>query len=191
MGPQGETGATGATGIGETGPTGPQGESGSTGPQGTTGPTGVTGAFEQSFLFAWTTEEQPLTPTPVAGEQGDAVEFSDALPMGAALSFAGPAEIEILESGYYHVSWEVYKWGYDSAFALFFDAGAGAAMVPGSNYGAMAHDEFYHGQAIASLSAGGVLTLNRIDSMYNQTIFNQIGDGTRVTGASIIIIKIG
>ena len=117
--------------------------------------------------------------------------FTGSLAVGAALSFAGQTEIEILESGYYHISWEVYKWGYDSAFALFFDAGAGAAMVPGSNYGAMAHDEFYRGQAVAPLSAGGVLTLNRIDSMYNQTIYNQIGDGTRVTGASIVMIKIG
>jgi len=118
------------------------------------------------------------------------VEFTGALAEGAALSFAGPAEIEVLESGYYHITWEVFKWGYDSAFALFYDAGAGAAMVPGSNYGAMAHDEFYHGQVIAFLPAGGVLTLNRIDSMYNQTIFNEIGDGTRVTGASIVVIKI-
>jgi len=107
--------------------------------------------------------------------------------VGAALSFAGPTEIELLESGYYHISWDVFKWGYDSAFALFFNG----SMVPGSNYGAMAHDEKYHGQVIASLSEGGILTLNRIDGMYNQTIFNQIGDGTRVTGASIVIIKIG
>jgi len=119
--------------------------------------------------------------------QGDAVEFTGSLPAGTALAFASPAEIDILESGYYHISWDVYKWGYDSAFALFFDG----TMVPGSNYGAMAHDEKYHGQAIAALTAGGVLTLNRIDSMYNQTIYNQIGDGTRVTGASIVIIKIG
>ena len=119
------------------------------------------------------------------------MEFTDSLHVGTALTFTGPTEIEILESGYYHINWEVFKWGYDSAFALFFDAGAGAAMVPGSNYGAMAHDEFYHGQVIASLSEGGVLTLNRIDSLYNQTIYNQIGDGTRVIGASIVIIKIG
>ena len=185
MGPEGPTGPEGVQGI-----QGPEGEAGATGTTGATGATGPTGTFEQSFLFVWTTDEQPLTPTPVAGEQGDAVEFTGSLPVGAALAFAGPTEIEILESGYYHISWEVYKWGYDSAFALFFDAGAGAAMVPGSNYGAMAHDEFYHGQVIASLSEGGVLTLNRIDSMYNQTIFNEIGDGTRVTGASIVVIKI-
>jgi len=155
------------------------------------GPTGATGTFEQAFLFVWTEDEQPLAPTPVAGEQGDAVKFTGSLIEGAALSFEGPTEIEILESGFYHINWQVYKWGYDSAFALFFNAGTGAAMLPGSNYGAMAHDEFYRGQAIASLSEGGVLTLNRIDSMYNQNIYNQIGDGTRVTGASIVIIKIG
>jgi len=176
--------------VGETGPagsTGSAGPIGATGVQGGTGPTGPTGTFEQSFLFVWTEDEQPLTPTPAAGGQGDAVEFTGSRVGGTALSFAGPTEIEVLDSGFYHITWEVFKWGYDSAFALFYDG----TMVPGSNYGAMAHDEFYHGQVIASLTAGGVLTLNRIDSMYNQSIFNQIGDGTRVTGASIVIVKIG
>jgi len=63
-------------------------------------------------------------------------------------------------------------------------------MVPGSNYGAMAHDEMYQGQAISFLTSGDILTLNRIDNLYTQTILNQIGGGTFVTGASIIIVKI-
>jgi len=168
------------------GPTGPEG------PQGPTGPTGPPGAgVGQSFLFVWTTQEQSLAPTPAAGEQGEAVTFTDDLVVGPALSFTGPAQINILESGYYNISWEVYKWGYDSAFALFFDAGTGAQMVPGSNYGAMAHDEIYRGQAISFLSAGGTLTLNRIDSLYTQTIFNQVSGGASVTGASVVVVKIG
>ena len=107
------------------------------------------------------------------------------------MAFASPDGIQVLESGYYNMSWEVFKWGYDSAFALFYDEGSALAMVPGSNYGAMAHDEIYRGQAIAFLTAGGVLTLNRIDSLYTQTIFNQVSGGTFVTGASIVMIKIG
>jgi len=98
-----------------------------------------------------------------------------------------PTDILIQESGYYMIIWDVFKWGYDSAFALFVNA----TMVPGSNYGAMAHDEKYQGLVVANLLAGDVLTLNRIDSLYTQTIITQIGDGTPVTGASIVAIKIG
>lgn len=63
-------------------------------------------------------------------------------------------------------------------------------MIPGSNYGAMAHDEKYHGQTICFLPSDTILTLNRIDGLFTETILNQIGDGTPVTGASIIIVKI-
>ena len=85
----------------------------------------------------------------------------------------------------------MYKTGYDSAFALFYASGGGSAMVPGSNYGAMAHDEKYHGQTVAYLAAGGVLTLNRCDSLYIQSILNEIAGGTQVTGASVVVMKIG
>jgi len=64
-------------------------------------------------------------------------------------------------------------------------------MVDGSNYGAMAHDEMYRGQVICRLTAGGILTLNRIDTLSTQIILNQISGGTYVTGASIVMIKIG
>ena len=118
--------------------------------------------------------------------------FADVLTTGSALSFIAPAEIEILESGYYNISWQVYKSGYDSAFALFFSSGgAEAAMVPGTNYGAMAHDEMYQGQAIVLLTEGEILTLNRIDTLGTQLLLNQIGDGTFVTSASLVMIKIG
>ena len=116
------------------------------------------------------------------------MEFASSLVAGPALAFAAPNDIVVLETGYYNISWQVYKSGYDSAFALFFDTVSGTAMVPGSNYGAMAHDEIYQGQAIALLTAGGILTLNRIDSLYTQTTLNEIGDGTLLIGASIVII---
>ena len=195
-GPQGPTGPQGATGadgtIGVTGPTGTDGVTGATGPQGQTGPTGLTGTFEQSFMYAWTTGEQPLDPAPTAGGQGPAVAFTDSVMTGSALSLTYPTTINILASGYYSINWEVYKSGYDSALALFFDPdGTGAAMVPGSNYGAMAQDEINQGNVISFLTAGGVLTLNRIDNLYPQTILNQISGGTPVTGASITIVQIG
>ena len=90
------------------------------------------------------------------------------------------------------IHWQVYKTGYDSAFALFYEENdAAPAMIPGSNYGAMAHDEMYQGQVIAQLNADSVLTLNRIDDLYNQVILNEISGGTSVAGASITIVKIG
>jgi len=119
------------------------------------------------------------------------VEFTDSTANGAALSFSGPTNIDVLEAGFYYISWDVYKTGYDSAFALYYDESGGPGMLPGSNYGAMAHDEKYHGQAISYLAAGGVLTLNRIDSLYYQSILDRIGDQTLVTGASIVVMKIG
>ena len=163
----------------------PVGPEGPTGPQGVTGPAG---SLEPSFLFAWSEEEQSLAP---ADGLGPAVEFTDFEANGAALSFTSPADIDVLEAGYYYISWDVYKTGYDSAFALFYDESGGPGMLPGSNYGAMAHDEKYHGQAVSYLAAGGALTLNRTDSLYYQSILNRIGDQTLVTGASIVVMKIG
>ena len=152
-----------------------------------TGPTGPTGSLEPSFLFVWSSDEQSLDPASAPGEQGTAVAFTDVVTGGSGLSFTGLDGIDILESGYYNITWNVFKRGYDSAFALFLDA----AMVPGSNYGALAHDEKFQGQAIAPLAAGGVLTLNRIDTLSTQTLSTQISGGTPVTGASIVMMKIG
>jgi len=106
---------------------------------------------------------------------------------GTALSFTGPSSINVLASGIYSIRWEMYKTGYDSAFALF----AGTAMVSGSNYGAMSHDEKYSGQTMVALEAGATLTLNRIDTLYPLTIINQISGGTPVIGASVYIMKMG
>jgi hypothetical protein len=212
-GPQGTAGLQGATGpegpqglqglLGATGPEGPQGlqgVQGATGLQGiqgatgSTGPIGPTGTFEQSFLYVWMSGGQTIAPASAPGAQGPAVQFSNASLVGPALSFSGSGSTDVLvqESGYYSISWMIYKTGYDSAFALFFDsAGSGSQMIPGSSYGAMAHDEIYQGQIVANLTAPGVLSLNRIDSLYTMTLLNEIGDGTNVTGASMVIVKIG
>ena len=184
-GEEGPTGPTGATGEpGEEGPTGP---TGATGEPGEAGPMGPTGAFQPAYLFAWSSQEQTLTPAASEGSMGPAIEFTESVSSEGTLLFTAPNDIHILQAGYFYISFDLYKTGYDSAAALFYEG----TMIPGSNYGAMAHDEKYHGQAIAYLAAGGILTLNRIDSLYSQTILNQIGDGTQVNGASITIMKIG
>jgi hypothetical protein len=143
-------------------------------------------------MYAWNSEQQSLDPAPTPGGQGPAVQFRDSTVVGSALSFTSLTEINILESGYYTIKWTVYKTSYDSAFALFFDSdGTGSAMLPGSNHGSMAEDAVNQGQAVVFLTAGGTLTLNRIDDLHTLTILNQISGDTSVTGASIVIVKIG
>ena len=185
QGAQGIQGAPGADGA--QGAQGIQGIQGETGPQ---GPQGPAGTFNASSLFVWKSDQQTLAPAASAGDIGDAVEFTDSVVGGTDLSFTSPTEINILQSGYYSIRWEIYKSGYDSAFGLFFDLGDGATLVPGSNYGALSHDERYSGQAIAVLTEGGTLTLNCISTIYPQEIQNEISDDVLVTGASIVIIKI-
>jgi len=194
-GPAGPTGPAGQTGpMGPTGPvgqTGPMGPTGSTGPAGPQGPEGPAGSQELSFLYAWSLAEQSLAPAPAPGARGSSVDYTNSIVSGTALSLLPPNAISVLETGYYNISWEVYKAGYDSAFAMFFNSGSsGWTMVPGSNYGAMAHDEAYRGQLIAYLTEGGSLTLNRIDNLYTQVILNQIGGGTQVIGASVVMFRI-
>ena len=80
----------------------------------------------------------------------------------------------------------------DNAFGLFFDPAGPtpASLVSCSNYGTGAGNQPYQGQVIAQLTAGGVLTLNRIDNMGNLVILNAIGGGTPVVSASIVIEKL-
>ena len=204
-GPQGIQGATGDTGPqgqqgvqGVTGDTGPQGQqgvqgaTGDTGPQGIQGIQGPPGTFDASLIYAWKSDTQTLSPAPTTGVRGDAVAFTNSTTHGTALSLTSPTEIGILESGIYSIRWEVNKSGYDSAFALFLhmDDGMGPNMLPGSNYGALSHDEKYSGQVITDLIEGGTITLNRIDTLYPLKILNHISDGMPTIGASITIIKV-
>ena len=168
-----------------------QGPQGRPGRDGKDGKKGDTGTFNASSLFLWKTDQQTLAPASTAGTQGDAISFTDFDNHGTALSFTSPTKINILESGRYLIRWEVYTTMYDSAFALFSNAGvAGVYMLPGSNYGALSHNEKYSGQTMATLTEGGILTLNRIDTMHSLKILNQISGGVSAIGASVTIIKI-
>jgi len=176
---------------GADGQPGRDGADGRDGIDGQKGEKGDPGTFNSSSIFIWKTSQQTLAPAPLAGAQGDAVEFTDFDNYGTALSFTNSTNINILEAGRYSIRWEVYKTGYDSAFSLYFDAdGTGAVMLSGGNYGALSHDEKYSGQTIANLAEGGVLTLNRIDTLYPLKILNQISDEIPAIGASITVIKI-
>ncbi|MBM7569044.1 collagen-like protein [Paenibacillus sacheonensis] len=183
LGPQGPQGAQGLQGP--LGPQGPQGIQGATGPQGPAG--GMA-----DFAFFCSTVEQNVTAAPVPGGQGGAVTFNDSLINATAVTFAPPSNIIINETGTYNISWEVFPTAGDSAFGLFFDpAGpAPATLVPCSNYGSGAGNNPYQGQVIANLSAGGILTLNRIDNMGTQVLQNAIGGGTPTVSASVVIEKL-
>lgn len=135
--------------------------------------------------------EQNIAPADVPGGLGGAVSFDNAIVNSAALSFSAPTMINILQTGFYLISWEVFPTPGDNAFGLFFNPdGAGpipATLVPCSNYGTSAGNQPYQGQVVAQLTAGGSLTLNRIDNMGNLVLQADIGGGTPVVSASIVI----
>ncbi|MBW7476989.1 collagen-like protein [Paenibacillus oenotherae] len=190
LGPQGPQGIAGPAG-----PIGPQGIQGLQGVPGPQGPQGPAGGIS-SFVFLCSSEEQNLDPAPAPGGQGEAVAFdiANSVVIGSALSFTGPTNINILQTGFYNISWEVFPTPGDNAFALFFDPDAAgalpAAIVPCSNYGAGSGNQPYQGQVVTQLTAGGILTLNRNDNMGNLVIQNTIGGGTPTVSASIVIEKL-
>ncbi|KQO18787.1 hypothetical protein ASF12_01430 [Paenibacillus sp. Leaf72] len=193
-GPQGPAGATGLTGLtGPQGPVGATGLTGLTGPTGPTGPQGPAGGIS-SFAFLCSTEAQNVAQAAAPGGQGGAVTFNDMVISATALTFSPPSNIIINENGFYNISWEVFPTPGNSAFGLFFDPdGAGpapATLVDCSNYGTGAGNNPYQGQVVAQLTAGGVLTLNRIDNMGNLVLQNAIGGGTPTVSASIVIEKL-
>lgn len=191
-GPPGPPGPQGPQGIqGLQGPAGPQGPIGPQGPVGPQGPQGPAGGIA-SFAFLCSTEEQNVAAALVPGGQGEAVTFNNSLINGTAISFTATQTINILETGIYHISWEVFPTPGNSAFGLLFDpAGpAPASLVLCSNYGTNAGNQPFQGQVVAQLTAGGTLTLNRIDNMGNVILQNAIGGGTPVVSASIVIERL-
>lgn len=103
--------------------------------------------------------------------------------------------MNISTTGFYRINWEVFPTPGNSAFGLFFDPdGAGplpATLVLCSNYGTNAGNNPYTGQVVVRLTAGGTLTLNRIDNMGALTLQATIGGGTPVTSASLLIERLG
>ncbi|UUZ82915.1 hypothetical protein LJK88_02510 [Paenibacillus sp. P26] len=167
---------------------GPPGPPGPQGPQGPQGPAGGVA----SFAFLCSTLAQTIAAAPTPGAQGGVVTFNDALVNGPAITFTAPSTITINESGFYLINWEVFPTPGNSAFGLFFDPAGPtpASLVLCSNYGTNAGNQPYTGQVVAFLSAGGVLTLNRIDNMGALTLQNAIGGGTPVVSASLFIEKL-
>ncbi|WP_238357868.1 collagen-like protein [Cohnella zeiphila] len=146
------------------------------------------------FAFLCSTVDQTVTAAPAPGAQGGAVTFNNSLINSSDVSFTAPSTVNILKTGFYRITWEVFPTAGNSAFGLFFDPdGAGPnppALVPCSNYGSSAGNQPYPGQVVARLTAGGTLTLNRIDNTGAQTLQASIGGGTPVTSASLIIERL-
>ncbi|EGL17224.1 saimiri transformation-associated family protein [Paenibacillus sp. HGF7] len=184
-GPQGPQGPQGPAGL-----TGPQGIQGPAGPQGPQGPAGGI----SSFAFVCSTAAQTIAAAAEPGGQGGAVSFNDSVISATAVTFAPPSSIIINENGFYKITYEVFPTAGNNAFGLFFDPDAAgptpAALVPCSNYGTGAGNNPYTGQVIVQLTAGGVLTLNRIDNTGALTLQNAIGGGTPTVSASLSIEKL-
>ncbi|MNM56646.1 Collagen triple helix repeat protein [compost metagenome] len=192
QGPQGIPGAVGPAGPqGAIGLQGPVGPAGAAGPAGATGPAGPAGGISD-FAFLCSDVAQTVAAAPAPGGQGGAVTFDNSLISATAITFTPPSTIVINTSGIYKITWEVFPTPGDSAFGLFFDpAGAApAALVLCSNYGSGAGNNPYTGQVVTALSAGGTLTLNRIDPTGTVTLQNTIGGGTPTVSAAIVIEKL-
>ncbi|MCM3270968.1 collagen-like protein [Paenibacillus elgii] len=168
---------------------GPPGPPGPQGPQGPQGPARIT-----SFAFLCSTVDQTIAAAPTPGGKGGAVSFNSTVINGTAVSFTPTSTINILETGIYHINWEVFPTAGNNAFGLFFDPdGSGplpATLVMCSNYGTNAGNQPYPGQVVANLTAGGTLTLNRIDNTGALTLQSTIGGGTPVVSASLYIEKL-
>ncbi|WP_317957446.1 collagen-like protein [Paenibacillus chitinolyticus] len=186
-GPQGPQGLPGAQGP--QGPQGLQGIQGLAGPQGPQGPAGGI----SSFAFLSSTEAQTIAAAATPGEQGGAVSFNGSVISATAITFAPPSSIVINENGFYKLTY-VFPTPGNNAFGLFFDPdGVGPvppALVPCSNYGTNAGNTPYPGQVIVQLTAGGVLTLNRIDNTGALTLQNAIEGGTPTVSVSLSIEKL-
>ncbi|WP_256252926.1 collagen-like protein [Paenibacillus sp. UNC496MF] len=143
------------------------------------------------FAFLCSTVDQTIAAAPAPGAQGGAVTFNNTVINSTDVTFTAPSTVNILRTGFYRITWEVFPTAGNSAFGLFFDPdGPGPtppALVPCSNYGTSAGNQPYTGQVVAQLTAGGTLTLNRIDNMGALTLQASIGGGTAVTSASLII----
>lgn len=186
QGPQGPQGVPGAQGA--------PGAPGAQGPQGVPGPQGPAGGLEAA-AFLCSTAEQTVAAAPDDGAQGGAVTFNGTpIISGTSLSFTAPSTINILETGLYHISWEVFPVEGNTAFGLFFDPDAAGPLLPAlvdcSNYGAGSGNQPYQGQVVAQLTAGGVLTLNRIDATGTVVLQNSIGGGAPTVSASMVIEKL-
>ncbi|WP_179223777.1 hypothetical protein [Paenibacillus tyrfis] len=121
--------------------------------------------------------------------------FTNSLIHGTGITFTPTSTINILETGIYHINWEVFPTAGNSAFGLFFDPdGTGplpATLVPLSSYGTNVGNQPYTGQVAVNLTAGGILTLHRIDNTTGDlTLQGSIVGGTPTVSASLYIGKL-
>ena len=156
-GPPGPQGPQGPQGICPPCPPGPQEPQDLQGPQGPQGPQDPQGPdVVTSFAFLCSTEEQNIATPPLVVGQGEAVTFNNSLINSPAISFSPPSIININETGFYHISWEVFPAAGSSALGFFSNpAGpAPASLVSCSNYGSTAGAQPYQGQVITEFTAG-------------------------------------
>ncbi|RAV22608.1 collagen-like protein [Paenibacillus contaminans] len=151
-------------------------------PQGPPGPPGMSGIASAAYVSS--TVEQNIA-------QGESVRFNHSVIQGSAFSFTSATSLNILETGVYSISWELFPDTTANVFGLFFDpAGPDpAALVPFSNYGTSNGTRPYQGQVLANLSAGGTLSLTKLDATGN-VVLNTTISGTEIQNASILILKV-
>ena len=131
LGPTGDTGDTGLTGFtgftGDTGPLGPTGAIGPIGVIGSTGPTGTKGSLSNTFLNAYSVNEQKV-------QQNTAVIFENQTVMyGNCYHSPNTSQLWIWEPGFYQIYVSVYQLE-SGQFSLMKN---GSIVIPGSTIGSL------------------------------------------------------
>jgi hypothetical protein len=127
----GETGITGDTGeigpIGPTGDTGPIGISGEPGHEGPTGPTGPKGSLSNTFLNAYSVNEQTV-------QQNSAVIFENqTFVYGNCYHSPNTSQLWVWQAGFYQIYVSIYQLE-SGQFSLMKN---GNTIVPGSTIGSL------------------------------------------------------
>lgn len=187
-GPQGATGLSGFTALtGAQGATGFTGNDsvGTTGFTGFTAPTGPSGLSEGdgSFAFIYTTGATSITGGSGFTGAGP-VPFSTAYAITGISYTPGSAQITILNSGIYEISYTVTSPN-ASQFALY----QNTIPIEASRYFISTNQQL-HGQTVVPLHAGDVITLRNetTPNIATPTTVNLVSNSDSVT-ASILIIQ--
>ncbi len=148
------------------------------GATGATGPAGASGVSEYAYVYNLTAQTVAID-APVVFDSNGAISsgFTHVL---------GDAGITVLDAGTYKVTFSV-SGTEPNQMALFVDG----VVVPGTIYGSGAGTQQNTGQAIFTIGAGGVLTVQNHTSAAAVGLASVVGGTQANVNASVAIEKLG
>ncbi len=174
----GTNGIDGNPGInGLDGAPGINGTDGAEGPAGPTGETGAAGASgPASYALIYNTTAQ------LVAIEGDVVFNTNGVVKGGIAHTAGTAEITLVNSGDYLISFSLSATEINQ-FSLFLNG----APVAGALYGSGSGSQQNSGQVILTATAGDVVTVRNHTSFTGVNLPSNIGGSQTTTNASIMV----